>query len=92
MARLAVKRGQRRAAFFAHQHDIATAQKMRHPDLFRALVHGEQGSLVHQVRQVGTGKAHRLPRQFLEINTIGQLDLAAMDMQDVGALFQVRQA
>ena len=61
-----------------------------HPDLLLAAARGQQGGLVHDVREVGAGESGRAAREHLELGPVGDRLAARVDLQDRDAALQVR--
>ena len=49
----------------------------------------EQRRLVHQIREVGAGHAGGRRREFVQVDLVGERNLAGMDPQNVGAALVV---
>src|SRR5450830_2001358 len=89
--------------FFLLGHDHGFALGTHHDLVFRQLeflhlddalagARGEQGSLVHQVGQVGTGEARRTPCNHPGCDVVAHRHLAHMHFENLLATADIRQA
>ena len=78
-------------AFAAPPHFVAGFLKVGQGDRLFAPAGGEERGLIHQVGQVGAGKARRAAGNAAEIHGRRQLDSARMDLEDGFAPVEGRQ-
>ena len=87
---LALLRAHHALLFESGDQAIDRLVEVRHLDRGLVLARGEQRRLVHQVREVGAGKAGRARGDDAQVDRWRQLDLLGVDAQDLFAALDVR--
>ena len=84
-------RHDQRAPFRTHHDLVLGALEFAHRHRTLVAARGEQGRLVHEVRQIRAGKAGRAARNYVGLHIVAERHLAHMHFQDLFAAAHVGQ-
>ena len=80
-----------RLSLAAPKHLVARLLESAHVDSLELLPDGEQRRLVEEVREIRAREAWRAACNLLEIRAFGELDVLAVQLEDLGAPLERRQ-